>query len=439
MIAGALGLAAALFLAGALGPLRSDPSSGTTVSAGTNAGLLRPLADGSDLDQTISVLQTRLEEDSEDATGYASLGLAYLQKNRITADPAFYSKAETALSRSLDLDGTGNFEASLGMGILEASRHEFSSALEWGQQAESANPFNADARGVIVDALVELGRYDRAGRELQKMIDLKPNVASYSRVSYFRQLHGDSTGAVRLMKLAQDAAGTSSADAAWTSYQLGELYLSSGDVAQAEHEFERGAFFGPDAALPKVGLAKVAAARGQLGKATQILNRVVDAYPSPEFVTLLGDLYAAQDKRSLAASQYDLVSAMAELYERNGASTDLEMALFKADRQVDLKSAVRKAAAEYERRPSIHAADAFAWTLYATGSYERARALSQESLRLGTRSALFRFHAGMIAWANGDETGARLHLKTALEIDSHFSVLHVPTAEKTLRKLEPSS
>ena len=402
-------------------------------------GLLRPLADGSDLDATISVLQTRIEEDSDDGPAYASLGLAYLQKNRITADPAYYSKAETALRRSLELDGTANFEASLGMGILESSRHQFSSALEWGRRAESANPFNVDARGVIVDALVELGRYDRAGRELQRMIDLKPNVASYSRVSYFRELHGDLPGAVRLMKFAQNAAGTSSADAAWTSYQLGELYLSSGETNRAEHEFERGAFFGPDAALPKVGLAKVAAARGRWGRATRILDRVVDAYPSPEFVTLLGDLYAAQDKHSLATSQYELVSAMDELYERNGASTDLEMALFKADHHIDLKSAVQEAAVEYERRPSIHAADAYAWTLYATGSYERARALSQESLRLGTRSALFRFHAGMIAWANGDETGARLHLRAALEIDPNFSVLHAPTAEKTLRELESPS
>ena len=47
---------------------------------------------------------------------------------------------------------------------------------------------------VRVDALVELGRYDEAERELQAMIDRKPNLAAYARVSYLRELRGDLDG-----------------------------------------------------------------------------------------------------------------------------------------------------------------------------------------------------------------------------------------------------
>ena len=41
---------------------------------------------------------------------------------------------------------------------------------------------------VIADAQIELGRYGAAERTLQRMLDTKPNLTSYSRVSYYREL-----------------------------------------------------------------------------------------------------------------------------------------------------------------------------------------------------------------------------------------------------------
>ena len=60
---------------------------------------------------------------------------------------------------------------------------------------------------VRVDALVELGRYDEAERELQAMIDRKPNLAAYARVSYLRELRGDLEGAAEAMRFAVAAGG----------------------------------------------------------------------------------------------------------------------------------------------------------------------------------------------------------------------------------------
>ncbi len=50
---------------------------------------------------------------------------------------------------------------------------------------------------MLVHAQLELGRYAAAGRSLRQMIDLRPDLASYARVSYFRELHGDFPGAGR--------------------------------------------------------------------------------------------------------------------------------------------------------------------------------------------------------------------------------------------------
>ena len=61
---------------------------------------------------------------------------------------------------------------------------------------------------MIADAQIELGRYGAAARTLQRMVDLKPELASYARVSYFRELHGDLAGALQAMRLAVSAGGT---------------------------------------------------------------------------------------------------------------------------------------------------------------------------------------------------------------------------------------
>ena len=88
------------------------------------------------------------------------------------------------------------------MGSLANARHDFRAGLRYGERARAAAPGVVKPYGVIVDAQVELGRYDAAERTLQRMVDLKPNLSSYARVSYFRELHGDLRG-----RGAGDAAG----------------------------------------------------------------------------------------------------------------------------------------------------------------------------------------------------------------------------------------
>jgi tetratricopeptide (TPR) repeat protein len=427
-----VGLAAALLAVGTLLPTNGDdrPSDAEASGHGTNLLLAEGIAPRG-LDTTITALEERVEGLPDDWRSWASLGLAYLQKNRVTADPSFYLKAEDALEHSLELNDTDNFQGMLGFGALALARHDFAEGLEWGRRAKVVNPYNAQVRGVIGDALVELGRYEAAGKAFQDMIDLRPDLSSYARVSYFRELHGDVAGAIEAMTSALDTGG-SAEDAAWAAYQLGELYFTSDRVAEAKHEFDRGASLAPDYFLPTVGRAKVAAARGNFRLATRLLSEVVDRYPAPEYVILLGDIYARAGQPEEAEIQYELVGAINKLYAANGVNTDLESALFDADHGVNLDDALSRARAEYRRRESIHVADALAWTLYAKERYREAKHFSRISLQLGTRDARLLFHAGMIDWRLGNEAAARRHLSSALSVNPNFSFVQDRIARRTL-------
>ena len=433
-VVAAAGIAVGLFVVGALGPFRAGPSSGDEPPVSQRAGdYLGPTASAADLDAAIVSLQTRISSQPDDSDSLATLGLAYIQKARVSADPSYYPKAETTLTRSLELEDAGNFAAMLGLGALDLARHEFAEALNWGRRAKQINPDNAQIRGVIGDAYLELGLYAKADRAFQEMVDLRPDLSSYARASYARELRGDVPSAIRFMKLAEGAAGTSN-DAAWTSYQLGELYFNSGRYDEASLAYRKGRYLDPSFVSPQVGIAKIAATRGDYERATAILERVTRRQPLAEYVILLGDLYAASGRADEATAQYELVGAIEKLYRSNGVNVDLEQALFDANHG-HAERALEVATTEHERRSSVHVADALAWAHYAGGNYSDALRYSKKALRLGTRNALFHFHAGMIATKLGHTGAARRHLSAALGINPHFSFLHAPTAMKTLEEL----
>src|SRR5438034_1316869 len=78
-------------------------------------------------------------------------------------------------------------------------------ALLLGRLAIRLAPYSANPYGIEGDALLELGRYSQAFAAFQKMVDLKPNLSSYARVSYARELRGDLPGAITAMRMALDA------------------------------------------------------------------------------------------------------------------------------------------------------------------------------------------------------------------------------------------
>jgi tetratricopeptide (TPR) repeat protein len=386
------------------------------------------------LSRTIDSLQATLRTNPKDASSWAYLGFAYVQQARVTADPSYYPKAEGALRRSLALKPDRNAEALAGLGALANARHDFATAVEQGRKAEAIDPYNANIKAIVGDGLIELGRYQDGFEEFQRMIDTRPDTGTYARVSYARELEGDVAGAIQVMGMALQSAGTPS-DTAFAEYYLGELSWNSGKLDQADDAYRRCAAADPSYVPCAQGLAKVAWARGDVQQALTGYQAVVDAYPLPQFVLEYGDLASASGDGALAQQQYQLFHAEVQLFAANGVDTNLEIAQFSADHGVDLAVGLAAARAEWKLRQSVQVADALAWSLHANGLDREALGYSNQALKLGTRSALFFFHRGTIEDALGMTKAARADLSSALSINPWFSPVWAPAAKSALAKV----
>ena len=419
---------------GSAPPTSSAPGAfadGPGQTPGASASPAEPL---SKTEQVIVTMQARLRANPNDLVAYGTLGEAYLQRTRETGDPSYYGKAQAVFESALQRD-PHNLEALIGEGSLALSRHEFQLALQLGERALTENDTVARIFGVIGDAQVELGQYDAAVSTIQRMVDLRPDLSSYSRVSHLRELYGDLDGAIAAMQTAAQEGGPVSENTEYVRAQLGYLYWTKGDLADAERTFTESLTRLPDYIQALGGLARVRVSQGRLADAIELYRRAVAQIPLPDLVIGLGEALQASGQTAEANRQYELVRAIEQLFAANGVATDLELALFEADHGTDPAAALALARSAYSHRPNIRAADALAWALFKTGDVRGSVRYSAEALRLGTKDPILLYHAGMIERAAGNLRVARQRLTECLALNPVFNPLAAPVAVRILTAL----
>ena len=386
-----------------------------------------PLADA------IAAAQERLDQVPADWETWAQLGSAYVERARVTADPSFYTLADGALAESLALRPEDNGPALVGQGALANARHDFAAAGELAEQALAVNAYSATAWGVLADARTQLGDYPGATEAVQRMTELRPGIASFTRASYDAELHGRLDDARSALEQALELAQGPS-DAAFCRTYLGALAFSTGDLDEAEAQYAAGLEDAPRDPALLLGAARVAAARGDVDAALAGFRAVTDVSPLPEHLVEHGEYLESLGRTEEAEQQFALVETVQQLFAANGASDDLTTALFAADHG-DPVSALVSATAEYERRQNVDSQDAYAWALHTAGRDAEALPLAQQATSLGGASALFLYHRGAIEAALGMTDQARATLAQALDTNPHFSPLLAPRAEELLAEL----
>src|SRR4051794_28824751 len=202
----------------------------------------------------ISRLQAAVRRAPAASAPRVALAGEYLQRVRETGDVAFYQRAEVLLRGVLTREPR-NADALVALGGLALSRHDFAGGLRLARRSQAG----LAALPVMVDALVELGRYGDARRALQRLADLKPNLSTYARVSYLRELHGDLGGAASALDLAAAAGGPAPENAAAIEVLRGDLALVRSRPADARAAYGRALAEAPKYAPAEAGRARLAA------------------------------------------------------------------------------------------------------------------------------------------------------------------------------------
>ena len=389
-------------------------------------------------DSAIRLYQDIVKKEPGDYSNYTKLGEAYIQKARETGDASYYDKSEQVLKKAIELY-PGSYASVVFLGQVSSAKHDFQEALLYAEKAIELRPRESYAYGILGDAHAELGEYDKAQSAYQKMLVLSPNFYSYSRMSYIKELRGDTQGAVGAMQMAINDGikqNLPKENIAWAQYIIGELYFNTGDLKKAQEHYEASVKTYDNYYYALAGLAKVKAAEKNYGKAIELYKKAIGVVPLPIFVSSLGDVYAKMGNLVEAKKQYDLVEYIGLLSKINKVIYNRELALFYADHDMKLGEALELAKNEFEVKKDIYTYDTLAWALYKDNQLKEALDASLNSLRLGTKDAKLFFHAGMIYYKLGDTNRAEEYLSKALSTNPYFHVLYSGVAESTLKEIE---
>jgi len=357
----------------------------TIVAAPTNADGLR---------RRIGEMEERLRARPADASAAVPLADALLRQARATTDPRPAGRAEAVLKAVLR-ETPAEYDALRMLGAIYLSEHRFREALDVARRARDLRPTDAWNYGVIGDALVELGDYDKAFEAFDTMASMRPSATAYARVAYGRELRGDMSGAVEAMQIAEQSTAAQDVEArAWYAAQLGELHLRSGNFDAATREYRRAAFLFPNYPHAMVGLGKVKVASGDRDGALDLFLAQLKRTPTLDVAARIGDLYAERGDRIESERYYQLAE---DLAGPPAAQTEANLALFLAERGRKLPQAITIAEAVAADRADIFTEDALAWTYYQAGRLTEAAAASQRALRTGTRDERILSHAAQIA------------------------------------------
>src|SRR2546422_2002484 len=398
------------------------------------------LAQGSSTDRTIQLNQRMLHRNPNDARTYYRLGDAYIQKARESGDPTYFTLAEESLKKCLTL-APAYGGAARHLAFVLYSKHAFEEAAVQATKAIELDPKDSHAYGILGDAYLETGKYEQARQAYQKMMTIRQDLHSYSRLAGLKSLRGDPKGAIEDLKRAireGKANGRPNESIAWAQWQLGSEQFALGHLNEAEAQYLEAMKTYPNYYRGLAGLAQVRAAQKRYEEAIDFYRRAIAIIPLPDSAGALGDVHMKVGRPEEAKKQYDLVEYIGYLNTLNKVLYNRELAYFYADHDIKLKEGLELAWRELEYRRDIYAYDLLAWSLYKNGKPEEALNPMSEALKLGTKDAKLFFHAGMIYQSLGEREKAKEYLRRAVATNPYFHILYADAAAQTLEKLERS-
>jgi tetratricopeptide (TPR) repeat protein len=215
---------------------------------------------------------------------------------------------------------------------------------------------------------------------------------------------------------------------------LGNLELQRGRLRQSELSYRAAVARFAGYVPAQAGLARVAAARGDLRGAIHRYRAVVARLPLPEYVVALGETELAAGRAAEARRDFALIGVEERLLQAAGVDTDVDLAVFESSHGSPARG-VALARRAWAAAPSVRSADALGWALTRSGRPGTGLTYARKALRLGSRDPIFLFHGAVAARAASRTTLARRWLAHGLADNPRFSPLYAPQAKRMLEGL----
>jgi len=380
------------------------------------------------------------------ADSWVRLGDLMMQQSRDTVRHDF-AAASRAYTKALEL-APSNERARLGMAWVKNSEHDFVAGKEWALRALDIDPNMQDPYCLMGDGAMELGDYDGALKHFQKALEIRADLASYSRAAHLMWLTGQSGRARLMMQRAIDAGGPFPENTAWCRAELATMHFQDGAILPAEKQIEIALKEAPRNPRVLAAHGRILAAKSDWSGSIAAYKQSVDVTPTHDALVALTDVLVASGDNEAAKSQVERVIKFhsshahshghGEEVHVHGAG-NAQLALFLADHDRDLDVALAEAEEACKSFPNIGAFDALAWCQFKKGNPTGARETMRKAMTWHTPDPMLYFHAGMIEAALGDTRSARVQLSRALQLNPRFHPRHAPVAVEKLAALAPAA
>ena len=371
-----------------------------------------------------------------------ALANLFITEARATGNYTYYDKAAMKYINDILKADPENFEALILKSLLYLSQHHFADGLATATQAQLIGPYNAFVYGILVDGNVEMGNYDSAVIDAERMMSIRPDLRSYARASYLREIYGDYPGAIEAMKLAVDAGEPGDEATEWCRVQLGHLYENSGDLRDAEMHYTIAMENRKNYAYAMAGLARIALSKKEYDKAISYYQQADSLVSDFSFKEELVDVYLLTGQKDKAAATSKIVidemnknATVAASDENIGHYADRELA-YAYLKINDYDKALDHALAEYNRRPkNIDANETLAWVYYQKGDYAKALPYIQVALKTNSKNPTLLCRAGLIYEKAGDKLKAKEYIQSALKNNANIPENLKMSSEQTLKEI----
>jgi len=362
-----------------------------------------------------------------------------MQEARITGEhPYYYNAALDVLNFVIEnppKEKILQYQALTSKASVLLSQHQFQEALEAGQAALQIETHDAQVYGVLCDANVELGNYDEAVKMGDKMISIKPDLRSYARISYLRELYGDYKGAIEAMELAIAAGVPSHENTAWARHTLANLYLEYGDLKNAKIQLETCLAERPTYAFAIATLADIELEEGNIEAASQRIDEACALMPEFSFFVTKAKIQKEQGNEAAFDKTRQELLVMLQEDTESGHNMSLETANIYLELFGDTDKALSAVTEEYEKRPNNNEVNKLMGTVYfQKGDYKNAQNYFEKASTTKWQAPELLCMKGIALCENGNYKKGKEVLASSLKYEKSLDKKLYLKAQKMMEK-----